>query len=115
MLYFKALLEGLSEFPSADKNLRLALEKEALVLGWPAMHKKLSQLDPQTAERIKQTDSQRIQRALEICMLTKKSVSELIHNSQHTVDFPIKPSKLRYPPVIEACYISGLQHVSRQC
>lgn len=98
MLYFKALLEGLSEFPSADKNLRLALEKEALVLGWPAMHKKLSQLDPQTAERIKQTDSQRIQRALEICILTEKSVSELIHTSQHTVNLPYQTIQIALVP-----------------
>lgn len=92
MLYFKALLEGLSELPSADQNLRIELEAEASMLGWPAMHQKLSQLDEETAKRIKPTDSQRIQRALEICLLTRKPMSELIQGSnnlvQHSIDFP---------------------------
>lgn len=98
MLYFKALLEGLSELPSADQNLRIELEKEALMLGWPAMHQKLSQFDAETAKRIKPTDGQRIQRALEIFLLTRKSMSELIHSPQHSVDFPYRAIQIALAP-----------------
>lgn len=78
MLYFKTLLEGLSELPSADDTLRATIEQEALSLGWPAMHAKLNVIDPITAMRIKQTDSQRIQRALEVCLITGRPMSELV-------------------------------------
>ncbi|GKS69819.1 tRNA dimethylallyltransferase [Nitrosomonas sp. PY1] len=98
MLYFKALLEGLSELPSADKNLRSMLEKEASVVGWPAMHQKLLQLDLETAKRIQPTDSQRIQRALEICLLTDKPLSEIIQASQPSVDFPYHPIQIALIP-----------------
>lgn len=98
MLYFKALLEGLSELPSADKNLRSILEKEASVIGWPAMHRRLLQLDPDTAKRIQPTDSQRIQRALEICLLTDKPLSEVIQTSQPSADLPYHPIQIALAP-----------------
>jgi tRNA dimethylallyltransferase len=81
MLYFRALLEGLSELPSADSALRRAIEAEARGRGWAEMHKELSKLDPASAARIKPTDSQRIQRALEVCHLTGKPMSQAL--AQH--------------------------------
>lgn len=87
MLYFRALQEGLSPLPSADHNLRLTLENMANELGWPAMHQKLTELDPETAARIKPTDSQRIQRALEVCYLMQQPMSEILKMPRKT-DFP---------------------------
>lgn len=87
MLYFRALQEGLSPLPSADRNLRLTLENTANELGWPAMHQKLADLDPETAARIKPTDSQRIQRALEVCYLTQQPMSEIL-KAPRQIDFP---------------------------
>lgn len=84
MLYFKALLEGLSELPSADNTLRKAIEQEALLLGWPALHAKLNEIDPTTAMRIKQTDSQRIQRALEVCLIAGRPMSEILTPPRNT-------------------------------
>lgn len=77
MLYFQALLEGLSELPPADRQVRETIENEAMQIGWPAMHAKLSRVDPATAARLKQTDSQRIQRALEVWLTTGRPMSEL--------------------------------------
>jgi tRNA dimethylallyltransferase len=82
MLYFKALLDGLAELPKANPALRAELDAEAAKLGWPAMHQKLSHLDPSTATRLHPTDSQRIQRALEICLLSRRSMSELLAESE---------------------------------
>lgn len=78
MLYFKALREGLSELPPADNSLRKEIEMVAEKKGWPEMHQMLSQLDPVSAARIKPHDSQRIQRALEVCHLTGRPMSAVL-------------------------------------
>lgn len=75
MLYAKALKDGLNNMPSSDLAVRAEIEKEASELGWPAMHKKLQSVDPQTAERLHPTDSQRISRALEVYRQTGKPIS----------------------------------------
>jgi tRNA dimethylallyltransferase len=78
MLYYKALEEGLSDLPQADPALRARLDEEAAQLGWPALHQRLTQLDPITAARLKPADSQRIQRALEVIELTGEPMSALL-------------------------------------
>lgn len=87
MLYFRALQNGLSVLPSANPDLRRTIENMAKELGWPAMHQKLTKLDQETAVRIKPTDSQRIQRALEVCYLTQRPMSELLQ-APRQADFP---------------------------
>ena len=83
MLYFRALLEGMSELPPADSGVRMAIENKAKDIGWLEMHKKLQQFDPIIATRIKPTDSQRIQRALEVYYLTDEPMSELLKKPTH--------------------------------
>jgi tRNA dimethylallyltransferase len=75
MLYFRALLQGLSELPSADPALRARIEAEARTTGWAAMHQRLAEVDPQTAARLHPNDAQRIQRALEIHALSGEPAS----------------------------------------
>ncbi|OQA34634.1 MAG: tRNA dimethylallyltransferase [Betaproteobacteria bacterium ADurb.Bin341] len=82
MLYFKALLEGLADLPQADPEVRAAIDREALERGWPAIHAELARLDPATAARLKPNDSQRLQRALEICRTTGRTMSELLTEQQ---------------------------------
>ncbi|MFA5938654.1 MAG: tRNA (adenosine(37)-N6)-dimethylallyltransferase MiaA [Sinimarinibacterium sp.] len=77
MLYFRALLHGLSELPSADPALRARLEADARERGWPALHARLQALDPVTAARLHPNDQQRIQRALEIVELAGAPASTL--------------------------------------
>ena len=74
-LYFRALLQGLSPMPEADPAIRAAISAEAEAMGWPALHAQLAQVDPAAAGRIHATDSQRIQRALEVYRLTGKPIS----------------------------------------
>lgn len=81
MLYFRSLLQGLAELPKADPLLRAEIDADAVIHGWPAMHQKLSLLDPLTATRLHPTDSQRIQRALEICQLSGRPMSALLAES----------------------------------
>jgi len=77
MLYFKALREGLSLLPQADPAVRARLDARAAAEGWPALHAELVRVDPASAARIKSTDSQRIQRALEVYELTGRPLSSL--------------------------------------
>ncbi|MFO0465421.1 MAG: tRNA (adenosine(37)-N6)-dimethylallyltransferase MiaA, partial [Burkholderiales bacterium] len=77
MMYVKTLLEGLSAMPQADPLIREALVSEAASIGWPAMHAKLAEVDEPTAARLKPNDSQRIQRALEVFLISGVPMSEL--------------------------------------
>lgn len=77
MLYFKALQEGMGGLPEANPEIRAALDVEALQKGWPAMHGKLAAIDPETALRLKPNDTQRIQRALEVYMISGETMTSL--------------------------------------
>ena len=77
MLYFKALREGLSDLPPANVAVRARLDARAAGEGWPALHAELARLDPATAARLDPTDSQRIQRALEVYELSGRPISAL--------------------------------------
>ncbi len=75
MLYFKTLMQGIADLPSADEQLRLAINERAQNEGWPALHAELAAFDPESAARIKPADSQRIQRAIEVYELTGKTLT----------------------------------------
>ncbi len=77
MLYFKALLEGLSPLPPADSEIRAEIERQASEEGWEALHRRLEQIDPVSAARIHQNDPQRLSRALEVFMISGKTLTEL--------------------------------------
>jgi tRNA dimethylallyltransferase len=70
LLYFKALLDGLSELPAANAAVRAQLEQAARQAGWAALHERLRQVDAETAARLHPNDAQRIARALEIFELS---------------------------------------------
>lgn len=86
MMYYKALRDGLDDLPQADPALRAELEARAARDGWPALHAELARLDPVTAARLAPNDSQRIQRALEICHLSGQPMSALLGRSRATAD-----------------------------
>jgi len=98
MLYFRALLHGLSELPSADPKVREQLEQQARELGWEAMHQKLAEIDPEAATRIHPNDPQRIQRALEVYELTGKSLSQLQKENRHKNELPYEIIKIAVSP-----------------
>lgn len=77
MLYLRALVEGIADLPRGSAELRRALEERAAKEGWPTLHAELASRDPGAAARIHPNDPQRIQRALEVCYLTGRPLSEL--------------------------------------
>ena len=77
MLYFKVLLEGLAELPQANQAIRDELQERANKSGWPSLYEELKRVDPNTAGRLHPNHSQRIQRALEVYLITGSPLSEL--------------------------------------
>lgn len=82
MLYVKALREGLADLPQANAELRAAIDAEAALHGWPALHAELARLDPDTAARLKPGDAQRIQRAVEVLRLTGRTLGSFFAAQQ---------------------------------
>ena len=82
MLYFKTLLEGLANLPKACPKTRMDIDSQADAQGWPAVHAELARVDPITAARLHPTDSQRIQRALEVFRLAGRPMSTLFAESE---------------------------------
>lgn len=74
-LYFRALTRGLAVMPPADEAIRAVLDARARSEGLPALHAELARIDPDAAARIRPTDPQRIQRALEVWQLTGRPIS----------------------------------------
>ena len=89
MLYYKALLEGLSPLPSADEKVRSEIEAKAALIGWAGLHQELSKIDPISAQRINPNDSQRINRALEVFYLTGKTLTELTAQKGEALPYDI--------------------------
>ena len=97
MLYYKALLEGLSPLPEADPGVRAQIELEAATQGWAALHAELGRIDPVAGARIHPNDPQRLSRALEVFRLTGKNLTELTQLQgdplpYRTMQFVIAPS-----------------------
>ena len=86
MLYFKVLLEGLSDLPSADADIRKGIQEQADREGWASVHQQLQLVDPITAEKLHPNHSQRIQRALEVYKITGIPLSELQSQSQGGIE-----------------------------
>ncbi len=89
MLYFKALLEGLSPLPAADPMVRKAIESEAETLGWGALHEQLRAVDPVAADRIHPNDPQRLSRALEVFRISGKTLTELTETKGEALPYTV--------------------------
>ncbi|CNE77258.1 tRNA delta(2)-isopentenylpyrophosphate transferase [Yersinia nurmii] len=89
MLYFKALLEGLSPLPSADPEVRQRIEEQAAERGWEDLHQQLAEIDPVSAARIHPNDPQRLSRALEVFFISGKTLTELTKISGETLPYQV--------------------------
>ena len=75
MMYFRLLRDGMASMPDADPEVRAAIEAQAHVEGWAAVHTELEKVDPESAARIHPNDPQRLQRALEVYRVSGKTLS----------------------------------------
>ncbi len=84
MMYYRILQNGIASMPEANEQVRRDITQIAELEGWPAVHKILEKVDPEAAERIKPTDPQRLQRALEIYRVTGKTMSQHWREQKHS-------------------------------
>ena len=89
MLYFKALLEGLSPLPGADADIRLEIEKVAQAQGWSEIHRRLAEVDPIAAQRIHPNDPQRLSRALEVYLISGQSLTEMTQTAGEELPYNV--------------------------
>ncbi|WP_111892206.1 tRNA (adenosine(37)-N6)-dimethylallyltransferase MiaA [Acinetobacter sp. MB5] len=88
MLYFKALLEGLSDqLPSADQQVRDQIVAQADALGWEDVYQELCRVDPNAGAKFKVSDKQRIIRALEVFRLTGVPITQLQAQQPKNVEY----------------------------
>jgi tRNA dimethylallyltransferase len=102
-LYLRALLEGLAEAPQRSEELRERLRAEAAQHGPGHLHEVLKRLDAEAAERILPADEQKLIRAIEVCLLTNKPLSQ-IHRSGRVALQDWRAVKIGLQPARDALY-----------
>lgn len=90
MMYFRVLQQGIATLPKADPAIREALTVRGEREGWHVLHAELGMVDNKAADKIHPEDSQRIQRALEVFMLTGQTISSLQQQTTH----PLSPYRV---------------------
>lgn len=90
MMYYKALIDGLSPLPESDKSVRVKIEAQAKEEGWGTLHTWLKELDPQSAARIHPNDPQRLTRALEVYLLTNRTMTDLLATKSSPIPYDVK-------------------------
>jgi tRNA dimethylallyltransferase len=97
MLYFHVLLNGLAQLPDADAGIREEIDQQAQLEGWVAVHNRLKMVDPTAAARIHPNDPQRIQRALEVYLVSGKSQTDWLSEQTKPL-LPFQPLKFVIAP-----------------
>ncbi len=98
MLYFKALREGLSPLPVADAAVRAELDAQIAEHGIAHLHSQLAKIDAETAARLSPNDTQRIQRAMEIYMITGQAMSALFKLQTENTILPYNITSVALTP-----------------
>lgn len=90
MMYFKALIDGISDLPEANAEIRSKIEAMAQEYGWEYVHAQLAEVDPVAAKRIHPNDPQRINRAYEVYLISGKTMTELMAKEKQPIPYNIK-------------------------
>ncbi|WP_367670608.1 tRNA (adenosine(37)-N6)-dimethylallyltransferase MiaA [Sodalis-like secondary symbiont of Drepanosiphum platanoidis] len=89
MLYFKILLEGISPLPKSNLYIRNIIKYKKKILGLKFLHNKLKLIDPKSANKIHVNDSHRIIRALEVYILSKKTLTDFYKLSKKKLPYKV--------------------------
>ncbi len=90
MMYFKSLVEGISELPQAKEETRAEIQQLADQHGWNYIHQKLAEVDPESAQRIHPNDPQRINRAYEVFLISGQTMTDLMKKEKQPIPYPVK-------------------------
>jgi tRNA dimethylallyltransferase len=85
-LYLRALLLGLAEVPLRSEELRERLRESAAGQGPGYLYRLLRKLDPGAAKKISPSDQQKLIRAVEVCLLTKKPLREVYESGRKPLE-----------------------------
>ena len=102
-LYLRALLEGLADAPARSEELRARLEAGADKHSLHYLHRVLRRLDPEAALRIGSRDRPKMIRAIEVCLLTGRPLSE-VHRAGRARLEGYAPIKIGLQPPRAALY-----------
>lgn len=76
MMYFNALFKGINDIPEGNESIREELQRELENRGVDKLFNELKEIDPESAQTIKENDKQRIMRALEVFKISGKKISD---------------------------------------
>lgn len=110
-LYLRALLEGLADAPSRSEELRGRLNEHAKKKGAEYLHRLLARLDPAAAARIASRDQPKLMRAIEVCLLAGRPISE-VHRAGRSALQGFTPLKAGLMPPRAALYARIEQRVN---
>jgi tRNA dimethylallyltransferase len=102
-LYLRALLDGLADLPQRSEELRERLRGSAAAHSPGYLHRVLQQFDRAASQKIAANDEQKLIRAIEICILTRKSLSE-VHQTGRSPLQGWRALKIGLEPPREALY-----------
>lgn len=96
-LYIDAVCKGIDDLPDPDEELRASLNSLFLEEGLPALQKKLKELDPEYYDQVDRNNPKRLLRAIEVCLQTGKTYTELRKNNSQSRIFNILKIGLEVP------------------
>jgi tRNA dimethylallyltransferase len=102
-LYLRALLEGLADVPQRSEEIRERLRESIEKHSAGYLHRILKKLDPEAAKKIAAQDEQKLIRAIEVCLLAKKPLSEVHRTSRNPLQ-GWRMLKIGLQPQREALY-----------
>jgi tRNA dimethylallyltransferase len=102
-LYLRALLDGLADLPQRSEEIRERLRASVAEHGQGHLHKMLERLDWQAAKQIAAADEQKLIRAIEICLVSGKPLTE-VHRAGRAPLTGWRIFKIGLEPPREALY-----------
>jgi len=124
MMYFHALTAGIADLPEANLSMRAEIDARAAQAGWAAVHQELAAVDPEAAARIHRSDTQRIQRALEVHRITGQTITKLqqarvsVFADVNLIEFALAPLErgglhtkieLRFKAMLDAGFVDEVR------
>jgi tRNA dimethylallyltransferase len=85
MMYFYSLFNGLADLPEKNAQIRKKIDDQERRYGLKFLHDQLNESDPQSAEKIHENDRQRIKRALEVFMISGKTINQLKNKESENI------------------------------
>lgn len=101
MMYANVLVHGMSDVPPSDAAVRATVQARCAAEGIAALHAELARVDPVTAARLPVTDTQRIERALEVWLQTGAPLSSFQGQRRAALD-GMTPRIVRWLPAHRA-------------